>query len=291
MTSLPSPDWYRSDEPQAGPPWYPPVSQGPTQTWAWRFRHSLWLLLPLLGCGCLGGLGFLYVGLRARRPSWWVPGLGYLAIAIAAVVFIDDPDQPSTALGDWTLGLGFVGWIVGILHAALINASWLRWLANRSPSYAQTISPPSWPSAYPPGPGPYPSTYPPGPGPYPPAYPPGPGPYPSTYPPGPGPEPGGPQPPSASPWLAPDAADSPWQPLNINTATAEQLATLPGFDEPRARWVVSERHTMGGFDSLDRFAFVAGLAPHELEGLSDRLVHGPWSPTPPEPPQPWSAAP
>ena len=63
----------------AGPP--PPVHHGqPWRSVWWRIGHSSWLLAPILSFGCLSLAGFLYVGIRARRPAWWIAGIAYSAL-------------------------------------------------------------------------------------------------------------------------------------------------------------------------------------------------------------------
>ncbi|MER7334894.1 MULTISPECIES: helix-hairpin-helix domain-containing protein [unclassified Micromonospora] len=191
--------------------------------------HSWWLLLPLLGCSCLGGLGFIYVGLRARRAAWWIPGIVYTLVGWTAFVLVGESDKES-AVSDWAVGALLAVTAAGILHALLINSAWLRWRAGHRPWYAPQQAAP-WPGGpYPPGPlapppgltaaGPFPPAtgYPPATPAYPsaspaypsasPAYPPGSPAYPSasayplpTYPPVSAGSP--PSPPPADPTLVP----------------------------------------------------------------------------------------
>ena len=37
---------------------------------AWRRRNSMWLLPTLACCGVLTWASFLYIGVKAKRPSW-----------------------------------------------------------------------------------------------------------------------------------------------------------------------------------------------------------------------------
>ena len=266
MSSAPEPGW---PHPPAGHPsaGHPPVGQSPppAASFGWRLKHSWWLLLPVLGLSCLGGVGFLYVGLRARRPAWWIAGIGYLLVGWTAFILTGEADRDSP-LADWMAGLVLVVWITGIVHAFMINSSWLRWRAGYRPWYAE--QPPGGPGgAYPPG------TLAPPPG-LTPAAPPAPlnpPPYPPTQPAyfGSGP--------AAAPVPAPGAGTG--APLDVNAARLDDLAVLPGFDPQRARQVLTERDRRGGFGSLSEFTAAAGLAPHEYARLRDRLVC-----TPPAPP-------
>ncbi|WP_146017516.1 helix-hairpin-helix domain-containing protein [Verrucosispora sp. ts21] len=128
----------------------PPGPPSPAAKFSWRLMHSWWLLLPILGFSCLGGFGFLYVGLRARRPAWWIAGIGYLLVGWTVFALIGEAD-PESALSDWMAGLVLAVWAASILHAFLINSSWLQWRAGHRPWYAE--QPPGGPgSPYPPGP-------------------------------------------------------------------------------------------------------------------------------------------
>jgi len=59
--------------------------------------------------------------------------------------------------------------------------------------------------------------------------------------------------------------------VNVNTATAEELQTLPGIGEKRARAIVEAREQRGGFKSVDELVEVKGIGPANLEKLRPRL--------------------
>ena len=63
----------------------------------------------------------------------------------------------------------------------------------------------------------------------------------------------------------PDA--DPPEPVDVQTATAEELQQLPGMNRPRARKAVKERTKRGGFASIEDFGEVVGLQPHEIVRL------------------------
>ncbi|SCG68151.1 ComEA family DNA-binding protein [Micromonospora coxensis] len=117
-----------------GPP-PTPSSANPAASWKWRLLHSWWLLLPIIGCGCLGGFGFLYVGLRARRPAWWIAGIGYAVLGWTAL-FLADGDKDSVR-GDISASLALATWAACVVHGILINPAWLRWQAGYRPWYRQ----------------------------------------------------------------------------------------------------------------------------------------------------------
>ncbi|GIJ29754.1 hypothetical protein Vqi01_49160 [Micromonospora qiuiae] len=299
MSSAPDPGRPSWGQPPVGQP------QPPAASFKWRLMHSWWLLLPVLGMSCLGGLGFLYVGLRARRPAWWIAGIGYLLVGWTAFILAGESD-PDAPLGDWMAGLVLVVWLTSIVHAAMINSSWLRWRAGYRPWYAQqpapggpgyppgTLAPP--PGASPPAP-PF-GASPPAP-PFPgvgPAAPPFPGVGPAAPPfPGAGPAAPPAHPPTGFPpagstsdyfGSGPVAAPVPIggeprrldvaaAPLDVNAARPEEFAALPGLDPQRVRQALAERDRRGGFGSVSEFVAAAGLAPHEYARLRDNLVCSP----------------
>jgi DNA uptake protein ComE-like DNA-binding protein len=64
----------------------------------------------------------------------------------------------------------------------------------------------------------------------------------------------------------PAAADQA-EPVDVNTADADALATLPGVTRSRARKAVRERTDRGGFVSVEDFGQFLGLQPHEIVRL------------------------
>ncbi|GAA4716461.1 ComEA family DNA-binding protein [Phytohabitans rumicis] len=217
----------------------------PRPTFGWRVRHSWWLLFSILGFGCLNGVGFLYIGLRARRPEWWIPGIAYLVAAWAFFVLASNL-APESAAATWFSMSWLAVWAGSLLHACLINSAWLRWRAGYVPWHAEPtvalrrgagFSPP------PPGLAPPPGYY----------Y----GPGPAAAPPGP--------------------------PVEVNTAGPEQLAALPGFDPERVRRVLAEREARRGFGSVEEFAAAATLPPHEFVRIRGLVVCAPAPPRPPSP--------
>jgi hypothetical protein len=235
----------------------------PARSIWWRLGHSLWLIVPIAGFSCLGGAAFVVIGLRARRPSWWIPGIVYVAIGLGGFVLVSATSETS-AISDWAVGLMFVGWFTSALHAVVINPQWLRLQAANAAWYDQPHAAPGpfggspgpagggpagWYGPAVPGLAPDPRAF----------Y--GSGPTAAPIPPA-GPPPTIPPPTSPPPTSPPPT--SPAGPLDVNTATADQLASLPGFGRARADHAVAARTALRGFGSVDEFTAAAGLAPHEL---------------------------
>ncbi len=61
-------------------------------------------------------------------------------------------------------------------------------------------------------------------------------------------------------------------PVNINTATADQLDTLPGIGPATAAAIVRDRETNGPFKSVDDLARVRGIGPAKLAQLHDLVT-------------------
>jgi competence protein ComEA len=60
-------------------------------------------------------------------------------------------------------------------------------------------------------------------------------------------------------------------PLNLNTATAEQLDTLDGVGPATAQKILEFRASSGGFRSVDDLARVPGIGPKRLAALRERV--------------------
>ena len=61
-------------------------------------------------------------------------------------------------------------------------------------------------------------------------------------------------------------------PVDINSATTEQLDTLPGIGPATAMKIVADREANGPFKSADDLGRVAGIGPKKLEDLKALIV-------------------
>jgi hypothetical protein len=96
-----------------------------------RIWHSLWLAVPFLSCGLLGGLGLVYVGIRARKRSWWIAGVVYLVVVTGSFSISGSVDPESPTYG-WVLQVPLTVLLVCICHCIVVNGGWLRWWAARA---------------------------------------------------------------------------------------------------------------------------------------------------------------
>jgi hypothetical protein len=232
--------------------WTPPEPTPRRPGLAWKLGHSTWILAPILtfGCGSVGG--FLYVGLRARRPAWWLAGIGY-SVAANAFLFVSDSLPRESALASLTALLWVLTWVVSVGHAVAINPSWLRWLMGQRSGSAYPAEATVW--KYPPPPPPL--------HPLPPPVQQALGEMPPTLPltvPAPGP---------AVPLL-----------LDVNAASLDELASLPTIGPERAARAVAARRDRNGFATVAEFAAAAELAPHQFAAVRDRLTCRPPAPAP-----------
>lgn len=68
------------------------------------------------------------------------------------------------------------------------------------------------------------------------------------------------------------AAEAPAAPVNLNSATAEELQTLDGVGPATAADILEYRTQQGGFRSVDDLDQVPGIGPKTMEALRDRVT-------------------
>ncbi len=76
---------------------------------------------------------------------------------------------------------------------------------------------------------------------------------------------------TAAPAAAAPAAPDP-RPLDLNAASVEQIARLPGVGPGLARRIVEERDRRGRFESPEALRGVVGLGPKKLAALRDLVT-------------------
>ena len=59
--------------------------------------------------------------------------------------------------------------------------------------------------------------------------------------------------------------------VNLNTATAEELETLPGIGPARAADIVAYRESIGGFASIEEIMEINGIGEAAFAAIRDRV--------------------
>ena len=59
--------------------------------------------------------------------------------------------------------------------------------------------------------------------------------------------------------------------ININTATAEELETLPGIGEVTAANIIADREANGPFESIEDITRVSGIGDKKFEAIADLI--------------------
>jgi competence protein ComEA len=70
----------------------------------------------------------------------------------------------------------------------------------------------------------------------------------------------------------PAAGASPESPLDLNTATAEQLDALPGIGPATAQKIIDYRQAHGPFHSVDELDGVSGIGPAKIAQLNGLVI-------------------
>ncbi|OLB40617.1 MAG: hypothetical protein AUH11_01505 [Acidobacteria bacterium 13_2_20CM_57_17] len=66
----------------------------------------------------------------------------------------------------------------------------------------------------------------------------------------------------------------PAKPVNINTATSEELQQVPGIGPATAEKILQMRKSYGAFKSVDDLLAIRGLGPKRLEKMRKYLTVG-----------------
>lgn len=253
---------------------------------AWRLRHSLWLLAPILGFGLLSFVGFLYVAIRVRSRKFWLIAAAASAGGVLVWVFSGDPDSSKDAASDNVFGaILFAVWAGSIALGFIINRDYLRWRATSRAWWAQQTPAPTTAGA-PTGaaPAPYaPSTHSGQPYPRPQSQPDVLGVNTDQYFAAPSPQ--TPAPPSTStswPVSAPPAPRPTAVPpraalpalIDVNAASAAELTDGSRVSSPTADRIVAAREAQGPYRDLDDLVARARLGPHEMIRLRGDVVFG-----------------
>jgi len=202
-----------------------------------RFRGKAWLLLAVIPFALTTWAAFVYIGIRARRPRWLAWAAVYAAMLVAYLV-IDATAQHNNAAAAAAAAIGLLAWIGGGAHAFAIGDDAVRRIRGRTDPALDAARMRIERRAE------------------------------------------GRKLLAKQPVLAkeiglgrPDipGADD-YGLVDVNHASPEALARMPGITDQMAQHIVRERAQAGGFSSVEDLGLVLDLAPGIIEQVRDTAI-------------------
>jgi competence protein ComEA len=92
----------------------------------------------------------------------------------------------------------------------------------------------------------------------------------------------------AIPWSLLAKKKPPAAPINLNTATSEELQLVPGIGPVTADKILQMRKSYGAFKSIDDLSAIRGMGPKRLEKMRKYLTVGKSAPSKTTSPHPGS---
>ena len=92
-----------------------------TNSTSWKIVHSLWVLISFIIF--LYGFGIIIVALKSKQRQWLIEGVIYQIIAFLPFIFIN------TSLQDSVFLIFFLAWIIAIIRSFMIRGKYLNILA------------------------------------------------------------------------------------------------------------------------------------------------------------------
>lgn len=93
--------------------------------WGWRLRHSVWLLAPVLGVGCLSFIGFVYCAITVQTRRWIVLAAVTTAASVLGMILMaiwtNSAGEPSNAAITYV----FCCWFAQIVLAGVVTKDYL----------------------------------------------------------------------------------------------------------------------------------------------------------------------
>jgi comEA protein len=72
--------------------------------------------------------------------------------------------------------------------------------------------------------------------------------------------------------MAQKSASAPTEKININSATSEQLQSLPGIGPATAKSILEYRSKVGKFNKIEEIINVKGIGEKKFQKIKDRLA-------------------
>lgn len=228
----------------------------------WRLRNSAGVLWSILSFGLLTGVGFLVRGIKSKNKLWIGLGIGFLVVGVVLFVTPSTYDGGTKEAPIRSVASTIWGWswfttfASGVVLTFIMNRKWLIWKAHSTDSkwYAQAgsagTSIPSAPAVgFDPNAGAAALTR--------------------------------AAAPTSQPSVAPMEAglqqpqSVQGQPVDINSASAQDMTQLLGVGQDVAHRIVQARTGSGPFTSFEQLMVRTGVQPHLLIPLRHQLMFGP----------------
>ena len=199
---------------------------------------SAWILLTLVPLGWLAWGALVYAGARARKRSWVAFGLVYLALIWGGTIVAGVDSLEDTTVEDVSVGIWLFSWFATLVHALVIRRPYLDRMAMLDdPRFVRAERrlferTTALEVAT--------------------------------------------EDPARAKALGVGRPDVPdalhGDVVDVNHASADALALLPGFDRRLAERAVLIRDEINGFESIDDLSLFLDLPPDEVELLRRRAV-------------------
>lgn len=208
---------------------------------AWELSHSIWMLWAIFTFGTLNYISFFYASHKVKQKKWFIAGIVY---AILFIMFMTASELPSE---HWLYGTAltvyFIGWIVSIIHVFKIRTEYLlRLEAEQLSGYKEKeIKSLKRKIAQEYG------------------------------------QTGSLNTAEVSESVLQDEEKAVKQDtidiqiIDINTATEDKIAKVPGIGGLFSKKVISVREEVGGFKSFDHFVEALSVKPHLVEKIKPHL--------------------
>jgi DNA uptake protein ComE-like DNA-binding protein len=205
----------------------------------WEIMNSIWMLWAILTFGFFNYISFFYASYKVKHRKWFIWGLLYSIPFILFMISAEVVDEKHW-LNGLIFAIYFIAWIISIFHVFKIRAEYLLRLearvslkANELEQLKKSIK--------------------------------------KEY--------GALDTPSSDNTVRADMKDEKFNkeerastktiagPVDINSATEEEIASIPAIGGLLAKKVVAVRDQEGGFRSLEHFAETLQLKPHVIEKI------------------------
>lgn len=90
----------------------------------WEFRHSIWMLWAILTFGALNYISFYYISYKVKQRKWFIAGIIY-SILFILVMVVSELFPTEHWVYDVTLAAYLLGWIASIVHVFKIRPEYL----------------------------------------------------------------------------------------------------------------------------------------------------------------------